>query len=202
MYEMFMGPLEASLPWSTQNLEGSRRFIERVYRLFMEEEYQSKITETNDGSLDKVYHQTVKKVTEDFQNLQFNTAIAQMMIFINEAYKAKTIYKDYVLGFIKLLYPVTPHVCEEMWEKYQHNQTITYEPWPTYDATKMIEEEITIAIQVNGKLRATLMAKKDTSAEELKQLALEKEEIKKHIENKQIKKVIAIVNKIVNIVVN
>ena len=201
MYEMFMGPLEASLPWSTQGLEGSRRFIDRVYRLFMEKEYQSKMSETNDGALDKVYHQTVKKVTEDFQNLQFNTAIAQMMIFINEAYKAKTIYKEYVLGFIKLMYPVTPHICEEMWEKYQHQQSITYEPWPTYDPTKIIDQKVTIAIQVNGKLRATLITAKDTPVEQLKQLALDKEEIKKYIENKEIKKVIAIVNKIVNIVV-
>ena len=201
MYEMFMGPLEASLPWSTQGLEGSRRFIDRVYRLYMEKEYQSKMSETNDGALDKVYHQTVKKVTEDFQNLQFNTAIAQMMIFINEAYKAKTIYKEYVLGFIKLMYPVTPHICEEMWEKYQHQQSITYEPWPTYDPTKIIDQEVTIAIQVNGKLRATLITAKDTPVEQLKQLALDKEEIKKYIENKEIKKVIAIVNKIVNIVV-
>jgi len=201
MYEMFMGPLEASLPWSTKNLEGSRRFIERVYRLFMDNEFCVKISEQNDGSLDKVYHKTVKKVTEDFQNMQFNTAIAQMMIFINEAYKAPSIYKEYVLGFIKLMYPVTPHVCEEMWEHFNHQTTITYEPWPTYDETKIVDDMVTIAVQVNGKLRTTLQVEKDTPSDKLQELALITEEVKRHTENKQIKKVIAIVNKIVNIVV-
>ena len=201
MYEMFMGPLEASLPWSTNNLEGSRRFIERVFRLFTDSEYSSKIVDENDPQLDKVYNETVKKVTEDFNNLQFNTAIAQMMIFINEAYKAKTIYKEYVLGFIKLMYPVTPHICEEMWEYYGHDKSITYEPWPTYDEAKIVDEDVTIAIQVNGKLRATLKVKKDTDSKTLQDLALNLEDIKKHTNNKTIVKVIAIVNKIVNIVV-
>jgi len=155
----------------------------------------------NDGSLDKVYHKTVKKVTEDFQNMQFNTAIAQMMIFINEAYKAPSIYKEYVLGFIKLMYPVTPHVCEEMWEHFNHQTTITYEPWPTYDETKIVDDMVTIAVQVNGKLRTTLQVEKDTPSDKLQELALITEEVKRHTENKQIKKVIAIVNKIVNIVV-
>ncbi len=200
MYEMFMGPLEASLPWSTKNLEGSRRFIERVYRLFLDPEFASKISDENDGSLDKIYHRTVKKVTEDFASLQFNTAIAQMMIFINEAYKAKSIYKEYVLGFIKLMYPVTPHIGEEMWEHFGHTTSITYEPWPTYDESKTVDDMVTIAVQVNGKLRATLQVAKDTPSDELQKLALDTEEVKRHIDGKQIKKVIAVVNKIVNVV--
>lgn len=201
MYEMFMGPLEASLPWSTKNLEGSRRFIERVYRLFTDPEYSCKITDENDGSLDKIYHRTVKKVTTDFEHLQFNTAIAQMMIFINEAYKAKTIYKEYVLGFIKLMYPVTPHICEEMWEYYGHTTSITYAAWPTYDEDKTVDNLVTIAVQVNGKLRTTLQVEKDTPSNTLQNLALHCDEIQRHIDGKQIIKVIAIVNKIVNIVV-
>ena len=201
MYEMFMGPLEASLPWSTQNLEGSRRFLERVFRLFTDDEYKSKISEENDHSLDKIYHRSVKKVSDDIENLQLNTAISQLMIFINEAYKAKTIYLNYVLGFIKLIYPFAPHMAEELWEYYGHKESITYEPWPTYEEKFLVDDEVCVAIQVNGKLRATMLISKDSSKDDTLNKALALPEVQKHLQGKEIKKTIVVVNKIVNIVV-
>lgn len=120
--------------------DGARRWIDRVYRLFIE---SGKITDTNDGKLDKVYNQTVKKVTEDYEALGFNTAISQMMIFVNEAYKADTVYKPYAEGIVKMLSCITPHIGEEMWQLLGHEDTIAYEPWPTYDEAKLVEDTIT-----------------------------------------------------------
>lgn len=198
LYEMFMGPLEASKPWSETGVEGSKKWLERVYRLFVESD---KLTDTNDGSLDFVYHSTVKKVTEDYENLGFNTAISQMMIFINEAYKAKSVYKPYAEGIVKMLSCITPHICEEMWEKLGHEGTIAYEAWPTYEEDKLVVSTIEIAVQVNGKVRGRLSINKDQEAESVKQQALELENVKAHTDGKEVKKIIYVPNKIVNIVV-
>ena len=198
LYEMFMGPLEASKPWSETGVEGSKKWLERVYRLFVESD---KLTDTNDGSLDFVYHSTVKKVTEDYENLGFNTAISQMMIFINEAYKAKAVYKPYAEGIVKMLSCIAPHICEEMWEKLGHEGTIAYEAWPTYEEDKLVVSTIEIAVQVNGKVRGRLSINKDQEAESVKQQALELENVKAHTDGKEVKKIIYIPNKIVNIVV-
>lgn len=197
LYEMFMGPLEASKPWSETGVEGSKKWLERVYRLFVESD---KLTDTNDGSLDFVYHSTVKKVTEDYENLGFNTAISQMMIFINEAYKAKGVYKPYAEGIVKMLSCIAPHICEEMWEKLGHEGTIAYEAWPTYEEDKLVVSTIEIAVQVNGKVRGRLSINKDQEAESVKQQALELENVKAHTDGKEIKKIIYVPNKIVNIV--
>ena len=201
LYEMFMGPLDAALPWSTSGLEGAKKFIDRVYRLLISEEYASKIVDTNDLELEKIYHKTVKKVTEDYEKMAFNTAISQMMIFINEAYKAKTLPREYALGFIKMLSPICPHVCEEMWNLYGNNDTIAYEPWPTYDEAKTIDLEIEMAVQVNGKLRATLKIEKDADQEVVKARALELPNVIANTQGKQIRKIIVVPNRIVNIVV-
>ena len=201
LYEMFMGPLDASLPWSTSGLEGAKKFIDRVYRLLISEEYASKIVDTNDFALEKIYHKTVKKVTEDYEKMAFNTAISQMMIFINEAYKAKTLPREYALGFIKMLSPICPHVCEEMWNLYGNNDTIAYEPWPTYDEAKTVDLEIEMAVQVNGKLRATLKIEKDADQEVVKAKALELPNVIANTQGKQIRKIIVVPNRIVNIVV-
>ena len=201
LYEMFMGPLDASLPWSTSGLEGAKKFIDRVYRLLISEEYASKIVDTNDLELEKIYHKTVKKVTEDYEKMAFNTAISQMMIFINEAYKAKTLPREYALGFIKMLSPICPHVCEEMWNLYGNNNTIAYEPWPTYDEAKTVDLEIEMAVQVNGKLRATLKIEKDADQEVVKAKALELPNVIANTQGKQIRKIIVVPNRIVNIVV-
>ncbi|MDF2699377.1 MAG: leucine--tRNA ligase [Haloplasmataceae bacterium] len=203
LYEMFMGPLDAAKPWSTTGLDGSRRFLDRVWRLFVTEENtkSDKITSENDDKLTKVYHQTIKKVTEDYDKLFFNTAISQMMIFINEAYKADTIPLDYVEGFIKLLNPIAPHLTEEIWEVLGHHNTITYEGWPTYDESKLIDENVEIVIQINGKLRDRIQVALDSDESTVKDLAMKSENVQKHMEGKQIRKFIFVPNKLVNIVV-
>ena len=202
LYEMFMGPLEASLPWSTKGLEGAKRFIERVYRLFDEEEYTSKITDTNDGSLDYIYHTTVKKVTNDFEALAFNTAISQMMIFVNELYKANKIYKEYLLGFLKMFFCICPHAGEELYNLLGYEGIIDYTSWPTYDEAKTVLSEKEIGVQVNGKLRGTIKVKLDSTDEEIQEAALTVESVKRHLEGKTIRKIIVIKNRIVNIVVS
>ena len=198
LYEMFMGPLEAALPWSTNGLDGSRKWLDRVYRLFIE---QDKLSDENDHSLDRVYHQTVKKVTDDFETLGFNTAISQMMIFINECYKAETVYKEYAFNFIKMLSCIAPHICEEMWQMLGHDSSIAYETWPTYDENMLVSETVEMGVQVNGKLRAKIQVTKDTDDEAVKEIAFEQENVKAHTEGKNIVKVIVVKNKIVNIVV-
>lgn len=197
LYEMFMGPLEAALPWSTNGLDGSRKWLDRVYRLFIE---QDKLSDENDHSLDRVYHQTVKKVTDDFETLGFNTAISQMMIFINECYKAETVYKEYAFNFIKMLSCIAPHICEEMWQMLGHDSSIAYETWPTYDENMLVSETVEMGVQVNGKLRAKIQVTKDTDDEAVKEIAFEQENVKAHTEGKNIVKVIVVKNKIVNIV--
>ncbi|WP_298833091.1 leucine--tRNA ligase [uncultured Planococcus sp.] len=202
MYEMFMGPLEASIAWSTNGLDGSRRFLDRVWRLLMDDEQLSaKVTDANDGKLDKVYHQTVKKVTDDFEGLRFNTAISQMMVFINEGYKVDSIPKEYVEGFVKLLSPIAPHVAEELWEKLGHEGSVSYENWPQYDETKMVDDEVEVVVQVNGKVKTKLTIAKDSTKEQLETAALADEQVQKAADGKQVRKVIVIPGKLVNIVV-
>jgi len=198
LYEMFMGPLEADKPWNDQGVEGSRKFLDRVWRLIIESD---KVKETENSELEKLYHQTVKKVTNDYENLSFNTAISAMMIFINECYKVDNVPKEYIRGFIKLLYPIAPHICEEMYQQLFGGDTLTYEPWPTYDESKTIENEIEIGVQVNGKLRASVKIVKDEDQEKVKEKALKEENVLKNIEGKEIVKVIVVPNRIVNIVV-
>ncbi|MCC3737807.1 leucine--tRNA ligase [Staphylococcus hominis] len=202
LYEMFMGPLDTAIAWSENGLDGSRRFLDRVWRLFINEDgsLSNKIVENNDNSLDKVYNQTVKKVTEDFDTLNFNTAISQLMVFINDCYKANNIYKPYVEGFVKMLAPIAPHVSEELWQRLGNQETITYQPWPTYNASLLVDDEIEIVVQVNGKVRAKIDIPKDLSKEDMQELALQNENVKLSIEGKEIKKVIAVPQKLVNIV--
>ena len=153
VYEMFMGPLEASKPWSESGVDGARKWLDRVYRLIIE---SGKLTDNNDHSLDFVYHQTVKKVTNDYETLGFNTAISQMMIFVNEAYKAPTLYRPYAESLVKMLNCIAPHICEEMWTLLGHEGTIAYESWPTYDEAMLEQATVEMAVQVNGKLRSKI----------------------------------------------
>ena len=199
LYEMFMGPLEADKPWSNAGVEGSRKWLERVYRLIIE---SNKLSDRNDHSLDKSYHATVKKVTHDIENLNLNTAISQMMIFINDAYKAETLYKEYAEGFVKMLSCYAPHLCEEMWELLGHNESLTYEAWPTYDESFLVEANVEIVVQVNGKLRGKFTINKDASEEEIKAAALDIKAVQTQVEGKTIRKFIIIKGKIVNIVAN
>jgi leucyl-tRNA synthetase len=205
LYEMFMGPLDASIAWSTNGLDGSRRFLDRIWRLMVEEngELNPKIQENEEASnLEKVYHQTVKKVTEDYEGLRFNTAISQMMVFINEAYKATVLPKHYMEGFVKMLAPVAPHVAEELWEKLGSSGTISYETWPAYDEAKLVDDEVEIVIQVNGKVKTKLLVPTDASKEALEGIAMDDERVKEQIEGKTIRKVITVPGKLVNIVAN
>ncbi|KRL86720.1 leucyl-tRNA synthetase [Lacticaseibacillus pantheris DSM 15945 = JCM 12539 = NBRC 106106] len=203
LYEMFMGPLDAGIAWSTEGLAGSHKFLERVYRTFVDEngKMRDHITTINDGSLTKVYNQTVKKVTEDFADLKFNTAIAQMMVFINDANKVDDLPYEYVEGFVKMLAPVAPHLMEEIWRILGHDDTITYAAWPTYDESALVADTVTVAVQVNGKLRGQLEAVKDADQDQLQQDALVIENVQKFIADKTVRKVIVVPNKIVNIVV-
>ncbi|QPW46396.1 leucine--tRNA ligase [Bacillus thuringiensis] len=202
LYEMFMGPLDASIAWSENGLDGARRFLDRVWRLFVQDngELSEKITDAPNQELEKAYHQTVKKVTEDYAELRFNTAISQMMVFINDAYKANTLPKEYVEGFVKMIAPVAPHIGEELWSKLGYNETITYASWPTFDESKLVEDEVEIVVQIMGKVRAKLTMSKDASKEEMEQLALEA--IKEQIEGKTVRKVIVVPGKLVNVVAN
>lgn len=202
LYEMFMGPLDTAIAWSEKGLDGSRRFLDRVWRLMVNEDgtLSSKIVTSNNKSLDKVYNQTVKKVTEDFETLGFNTAISQLMVFINECYKVDEVYKPYIEGFVKMLAPIAPHIGEELWSKLGHEESITYQPWPTYDEALLVDDEVEIVVQVNGKLRAKIKIAKDTSKEEMQEIALSNDNVKASIEGKDIMKVIAVPQKLVNIV--
>ncbi|GMR67439.1 leucine--tRNA ligase [Bacillus sp. MN7755] len=202
LYEMFMGPLDASIAWSENGLDGARRFLDRVWRLFVQDngELSEKITDAPNKDLEKAYHQTVKKVTEDYAELRFNTAISQMMVFINDAYKAETLPKEYVEGFVKMIAPVAPHIGEELWSKLGYNETITYASWPTFDESKLVEDEVEIVVQIMGKVRAKLTMSKDASKDEMEKLALEA--IQDQIEGKTVRKVIVVPGKLVNVVAN
>ena len=198
LYEMFMGPLDADKPWNDDAVVGAKKFIDRVFRLYTEE---NKIKDEENKNLEKIYHQTVKKVTEDYESLNINTAISQMMIFINSVQKEEVYPREYAEGFVKLLNPLCPHITEEIWERLGHNETIAYEPWPTYDIEKTIDDNITIGVQVNGKLRGIIDIKKDAPKEEVEELAKSNENVKKFTDGLEIVKVIVVPNKIVNIVV-
>lgn len=197
LYEMFMGPLEVSKPWSQQGVEGARRFIGRVWNYFTNPD---NIASGNEESLKKIYHQTVKKVTNDFESLGFNTAIAQMMIFMNAVTKG-TCPIEYAEGFIKMLSCITPHVGEEIWAALGHNDTIAYESWPTYDEEAVKEDSIEIGIQINGKVKGTVMLGVTEDKDSALAKAKAVDSVKAAIEGKTLVKEIYVPGKIVNLVV-
>lgn len=203
LYEMFMGPLDASIPWSEEGLGGAHKFINRVWSLLIDENdnLRDRVTTINNHDLDKIYNETVKKVTEDYEAMHFNTAISQLMVFVNNAYKADSLPLEYVEGLVKLLSPVVPHITEELWSKLGHVGSIAYAKWPTYDESKLVEDVVEIVVQINGKVRQHLQVSKDASREELQALALNDERIKQELADKEVKKVIAVPGKLVSIVV-
>ena len=198
LYEMFMGPLEASKPWSNQGVEGARKFLDRVWRAIVED---GRVKDEENKNLEVPYNKMVKKATNDFEQLGFNTAISELMVFINAVYKEEVFPKKYAEGFVQLLNPICPHITEEMWEILGHDKTIAFEPWPTYDEAKTIDDTISIGVQVNGKLRGTIEISQDEDEESIKNKALNHENVMKFIEGKEIVKVIVIKGKIVNIVI-
>ena len=202
LYEMFMGPLTESVPWDPKGLHGANKWVHRVWRLIMDDNnhLRDRISTINDGKLDKVYNQTVKKVTEDYERMHFNTAISQLMVFVNEAYKVDDLPVEYIKGFIKMIAPIMPHMAEELWSQFNESDTITYQPWPTYDPSKIVEDEVEMIVQVNGKVRAKLKLAKDTDKDSAEKAALADDNVQKFVAGKDIKKVIVVPNKIVNIV--
>ena len=198
VYEMFMGPLDASIAWSEEGLEGSRKFLDRIYRLLTTKE----IVADNSGALDKVYNETVKTVTEHIEDLKFNTAIAQLMIFVNAANKEDKLYVDYAKGFVQLIAPFAPHLAEELWQGLTNTgQSISYVAWPTYDESKLVESEVEIVVQIKGKVKARLTVAKDLAQAELEKVALADEKVQAEIAGQTVVKVISVPNKLVNIVI-
>lgn len=198
LYEMFMGPLEADKPWSTQGIEGAHRWLERVWRLVVESD---KLSDENDGSLDYSYNFMIRKVGEDIDSLRLNTAISQMMIFINDCYKVEKVYKEYIINFVQVLSCFTPHICNEMYEILTGKHDLTYRTWPKYDESKLALEEKEVVVQVNGKVRAKFMASTSLDDEELFNEALKQENVIRFIDGKEIKKHFIIKGKVINIVI-
>lgn len=203
LYEMFMGPLEESVPWDEKGLHGSNKWVQRVWRLLMDDNnhLRDRVSTYNDGKLTKVYNQTVKKVTDDFERMHFNTAISQLMVFVNEAYKVDNLPLEYMEGFVKMIAPLMPHLAEELWSQFNESETITYQPWPTYDEKALVEDEVEMIVQVNGKVRAKIKMAKDADNKDVEDAALANEHVHSFVDGKDVKKVIVIPNRIVNIVV-
>lgn len=203
VYEMFMGPLTQSKPWSEEGITGSRRWLDRVWRLLIDDEGQLRdhVTTVNPGDLDKIYHQTVKKVTDDLENMRFNTAISQMMVFVNDAYKSDALPVTYMNGFIQLLAPFAPHLAEELWVRLGNRESISYVSWPTYDDTKLVDDTVEIIFQVNGKVRGKATVARDINQDDMITAAKADDNVQNFITGKTVRKVIAIPGKFVNIVV-
>ncbi|WP_114570243.1 leucine--tRNA ligase [Exiguobacterium flavidum] len=201
LYEMFMGPLDASVAWSENGLDGARRFLERVWRLF-ERTADIQDVETVDAEFERVYHQTVKKVTENYTKLHFNTGISQLMVFVNEANKQQVLPKTFMKGFVQLLTPVAPHLGEELWEQLGCTENLTYAAWPEFDEAKLVSDTIEFVIQVNGKVRSRMEIGIDASKEEIEAMAFADEKTKEWIDGKTVRKVIVVPKKLINIVAN
>jgi len=203
MYEMFMGPLEATKPWNTNGVEGTYRFLSRVWRLYVGEDgkLNPKIADGDaDDAFKRTWHRTIKKVTEDYENLRFNTAISQLMIFVNDAYKAERLPRKAMNDFLQLLSPIAPHIAEELWERMGHSDTITYEPWPEYDEAWTVDQEIEIVVQVNGKIVDRVKVAADAPEDELERLAKESARVQELTAGKTVRKIIVVKGKLVNIV--
>ena len=198
IYEMFMGPIDAVKPWDPTGIEGSKKFIDRVWRLYTE---SGKIVDKSNANLEKIYNFTVMKVSNDYESMNFNTAISQMMIFVNSVMKEDVFPLEYANGFLQLLNPVAPHVTEELWTKLGNKESITYSNWPTYDKSKTLESTISLPVQVNGKLRANIEIEKDEKDDLVKEKVHSNDKIKACIEEKQIVKEIYVKNRIYNIVI-
>ena len=198
LYEMFMGPLEADKPWNDDAVVGSKKFLDRIWRLYNDDIIEFK----ENKKLDKIYNQTVKKVTEDYESLNINTAISQMMIFINTVYKEECMSLEQAEGFIKLLNPLCPHITEEIWQNvFKHSDSIAYESWPTYDESNIVDDTYEMVVQVNGKIRGKVLVDSNTSRDEMLKLAYNIDNVNAFIIGKDVVKEIVIPGKLVNIVV-
>ncbi len=204
LYEMFMGPLETSKPWSSKSVEGVARFLDRVWRLYVEEDGRLSPAlggEAPEPGERRLLHQTIRKVTEDLDGLGFNTAIAQMMVFVNELTPLQRRSRQLLEPFVLLLAPFAPHLAEELWQRLGHRESLTREPWPAWDPAQVLEDRVTIAVQVNGKLRATLELPRDAGQDATQVAALADERVRKYIDGAELRKVIFVKNKLMNLVV-
>jgi leucyl-tRNA synthetase len=202
IYEMFMGPLEAMKPWSTKSVEGISRFLDRVWRLYVNEDGSSAVTAAAwTPELDRVLHQTIRKVTEDLEQLKFNTAISQMMVFVNEVMRQPERPKALLEPFVLVLSPFAPHLGEELWQRLGHRESLAYAPWPAFDPAKCIEDTVTVAVQVNGKLRATLELPRGAEQAQVEEAALADERIRRYVNGGALKKAIYVKDKLLNLVV-
>ncbi|MBD2872957.1 leucine--tRNA ligase [Paenibacillus arenilitoris] len=205
MYEMFMGPLEATKPWNTNGVEGTYRFLSRVWRLFVSEDgsLNAKIGgSVASDAFKRTWHRSIKKITEDYEALRFNTVISQLMIFVNEAYKTDALPAEAMAQFVQLLSPIAPHIAEELWERLGRSDSLTYAAFPSYDEAWTVDQEVEIVVQVNGKIADRVSIAADMDAAEMESLAKELEKVKELIAGKTIRKVIAVKGKLVNIVAN
>ena len=204
LYEMFMGPLERTKPWNTASIEGISRFLNRVWNLFIDEnnELSTDIQDiTPDHSLLTLLHKTIHKVSGDIENLRFNTAISQFMIFVNELYKLEKRPKSIVENFLQILNPFAPHITEELWSRLGHTDGLAYDRWPCYDKSLLKEETLKIAVQVNGKVRGTFEIERNADEEKILQTAQQIENVQRFLAGKEIIKQFVIKNKIVSFVV-
>ena len=204
LYEMFMGPLEAMKPWNTNSVEGVTRFLDRLWRLCLEEDGTVSATLTDDepdAATARLVHRTVKKVSEDIDGLKFNTAIAQMMVCVNELTRLERRPRWALERLVLVLSPFAPHISEELWQRLGHPESLAHEPWPAWDPALVLEDTVTVAVQVNGKLRATLELSRDLGADQVQQAALADERIRKYLEAATIRKVIHVPNKLLSLVV-
>ncbi|WP_195573397.1 leucine--tRNA ligase [Paenibacillus sp. 1001270B_150601_E10] len=204
LYEMFMGPLEATKPWNTNGVEGMHRFLSRIWRLFVNEENELNPKIVDNGGTDefiRTWHKTVKKVTEDTDALRFNTAISQLMIFINDANKQDILPRAAMESFVQMLAPYAPHIAEELWEKLGHNGSITYVSWPTYDERLTVDAEVQIVVQVNGKIVDRVMVAPDAEEAAMQETAMNSANVQAAIAGKTVRKVITVKGRLVNIVV-
>lgn len=203
VYEMFMGPLEATKPWNTNGAEGIHRFLSRTWRLFISDngELNPKIIEgEGTDEFKRLWHKTIKKVTEDLEHLRFNTAISQLMIFINEAYKTDKLPRKAMENFVQLLSPLAPHLAEELWSRLGNSDSITYVPWPEYEESLTVDAEVEIVVQVNGKIVERAKIAPDMDQEAMKEHSLSLPNVKQALEGKSVRKIIAVPGKLVNIV--
>jgi leucyl-tRNA synthetase len=204
LFEMFMGPIEEMKPWSTKGVEGVFRFLNRVWRLFVKDDSglnPSFVDKPATPAFERLFHQTVKKVGEDIEGLRFNTAISQLMIFINEAMKLEELPRKELEQFLLLLSPFAPHIAEELWEMTGHKRSLSQEAWPTFDVAKTIEERVEVVLQVNGKVRGKLEVPQGTNEQVIERLARLDANVQRHVEGKKVVRIIVVKNKLVNVVV-
>jgi leucyl-tRNA synthetase len=206
MYEMFMGPLEATKPWNTNGVEGTYRFLSRVWRLFVNEDgtLTAKLSdggETSDAFM-RTWHRSIKKITDDYENLRFNTVISQLMIFVNEAYKTESLPREAMAQFLQMLSPIAPHITEELWERIGRADGISYAAWPTHDEAWTVDQEVEIVVQVNGKIADRVSIAADMNEADMESLAKGLEKVQELLAGKTVRKVIAVKGKLVNIVAN